>query len=236
MTDETICVFIASSPQIFYTSRSHLEFLGSRRVTWSKFHTEDPQFWSELWTSLLSGTFCSLHFNWYTGKTAIIVQKILGTALLNLVTWVTRCPGFVHPWVWHSLSLWGGRKSCSLAQLMDLCCVIIWNLLYSMVYYLPLLVPWWRAHVMMTKTSLHLICGRLHGIHGDDQCSVCNVLAFLTCRSVFESIWLLFVLSFWSCVIPLADEEICVTVFFHRYLFRFSVTDLFAVLDVVFTI
>jgi hypothetical protein len=38
----------------------------------------------------------------------------------------------------------------------------------------------------MTKTSLRLICGRLCGICGDDQCSVCNVLAFLTCIIVSE--------------------------------------------------
>jgi len=42
------------SPQIFQKSSSHLQTLGSIKVTtWSKSRSDDPRYWSDLWTSLL---------------------------------------------------------------------------------------------------------------------------------------------------------------------------------------
>jgi len=49
--------------QIFQKSCSHLLILGARRVTCNKFHAEDPQFWIDLSTSVLSGASCSVHVN-----------------------------------------------------------------------------------------------------------------------------------------------------------------------------
>jgi len=52
--------------QIFRKCRSHLQMAGAWRMTWSNFRAENPQFLSDLWTSLLSEAFCSMHVNWYT--------------------------------------------------------------------------------------------------------------------------------------------------------------------------
>jgi len=52
--------------QVFRKCRRHLQMIGAWRMTWSNFHAENPQFLSDLWTSLLSEAFCSMHFNWYT--------------------------------------------------------------------------------------------------------------------------------------------------------------------------
>jgi len=41
--------------QIFQKSKSHFQILGTSRVTCCKIHTKDPQFWSDMWTSLLPG-------------------------------------------------------------------------------------------------------------------------------------------------------------------------------------
>ena len=49
--------------QIFQKSSSHLLILGARRVTCNKIHTEDPQFWIDLSTSVLSGALCSVYVN-----------------------------------------------------------------------------------------------------------------------------------------------------------------------------
>ena len=62
------------SQRILHKSRSHLQILGTR----SKFHTEDSQFRNDLWTSLFSGTFCSVHVNWYTLYTLVDRQQWLG--------------------------------------------------------------------------------------------------------------------------------------------------------------
>jgi hypothetical protein len=53
--------FTVRGVQIFQKCRSHLQILGTRRVRFSKFCTEDPQFLNELSTSLLSGTFGLMH-------------------------------------------------------------------------------------------------------------------------------------------------------------------------------
>jgi hypothetical protein len=52
--------------QIFQKSRSHLQILGVRKVTRSKFHNADPQFWTESVTSHSPRSFCSVYVNWYT--------------------------------------------------------------------------------------------------------------------------------------------------------------------------
>ena len=49
-------------PQISQKPSSHLQILGVRTVK-LKFHNDNPQFWSDLWTPLLSGTFYLVHVN-----------------------------------------------------------------------------------------------------------------------------------------------------------------------------
>jgi len=63
----------SGSLQIFQKSGNHLPILDARKVTLGKFLTEVPQFWSDLWTSRLSGALCSLHLDWY----AVIVRERL---------------------------------------------------------------------------------------------------------------------------------------------------------------
>jgi hypothetical protein len=65
-------------PQIFQYRRSHRQILGVRRVTWSTFLTEDQQIWSDLWTSLPSDTFCSVHVNWYFCREGKVLQLLCG--------------------------------------------------------------------------------------------------------------------------------------------------------------
>jgi hypothetical protein len=94
--------FYTTGPLIFQKSRSHLQILHMRSVTWSKFDIEDPQLWSDLWTSLLPDAFCLVHVNWYTllyvrGKNCITMLKILDATIQDLVTPVTRCRRFVNP-------------------------------------------------------------------------------------------------------------------------------------------
>ena len=86
------------SQRILHKSRSHRQILGAR----SKFHTEDSQFRNDVWTSLFSGTLCSVHVNWHTPiyvgrQTAIIRPKILGAVIRNLIAWATRRPAFLQP-------------------------------------------------------------------------------------------------------------------------------------------
>jgi hypothetical protein len=50
--------------KFFQKSRSHIQILDAWTVVWSKFNTEDPKFWSDLWCSLLNGTLCFMHMNW----------------------------------------------------------------------------------------------------------------------------------------------------------------------------
>lgn len=78
--------------QIFQKSISHLEILEARRMTRSKFHTDNPQPKSDIRTSLFSGAFSSVHE--LGGGRAVC--KILGTTVLHLVAWMTRVQGFVH--------------------------------------------------------------------------------------------------------------------------------------------
>jgi hypothetical protein len=52
--------------KIFQKSRSCLKILGIRMVTSRQYHSEDPQFWSDLSTSLLSVAFFLVLVNWYT--------------------------------------------------------------------------------------------------------------------------------------------------------------------------
>ena len=78
------------------------QILGTQRMSWSKFHTQDQQSWRDLWMSLLAGTFCLLHANWHTflyvrKRTAVITLKIFGTKIKNSVTWVSWHSGFMHP-------------------------------------------------------------------------------------------------------------------------------------------
>ena len=84
-------------------SRNYLQILGARRVTWSKFHIEKLQIWSDLWTSLLlwrcvRGACVLIHTSLcQETKTAEMMLKILGATLQNLVDRDTRRLGFLHP-------------------------------------------------------------------------------------------------------------------------------------------
>ena len=56
-----VCQGTTDFPKI----RSHLHIPYVRKVTWSRFRPEDPQFWGDLWPHV-SGAFCSVHVSWYT--------------------------------------------------------------------------------------------------------------------------------------------------------------------------
>ena len=59
---------------------------GARSVTWNKVHTEDPQFWSYPQSSLLCHFLFSARF-FYMWIKNVIILKILGTTIQNLVVW-----------------------------------------------------------------------------------------------------------------------------------------------------
>jgi hypothetical protein len=44
---------------------SNFQILNAKRAIFGEFHTEDPQFWSDVWTSLLSGFLCWVHVHQY---------------------------------------------------------------------------------------------------------------------------------------------------------------------------
>lgn len=74
------------SPHIFQKSRSYQQYLSARRAIWRKFRTEDSQFGNDMWTSLLSGAFSSMHLKRYTflyvgENTAISVLTISGATV-----------------------------------------------------------------------------------------------------------------------------------------------------------
>lgn len=48
----------AEGAQIFWESGVHFQILDARRVTQSNLHTQNSQFWSDLWTWMLPGTLC----------------------------------------------------------------------------------------------------------------------------------------------------------------------------------
>lgn len=99
-------------PQIFRISNSCLQTLGARSMTWSKFHTEHPQLWSDQLHSLLFGTShhaCELNaFLYIRDKTAIIMPKISGATIQNWV--VCPLPGAWDVWTpafWYEqLNIW----------------------------------------------------------------------------------------------------------------------------------
>jgi len=69
-------------------------------VTWSEFYSEDPQFWSAMWTChpahYTRCVWTDTHFSVW-GKVAIIMLKILDAAIHNSVARATRPDGCVHP-------------------------------------------------------------------------------------------------------------------------------------------
>ena len=72
------------NPQIFQKFWRHLQILGTIQLLWSKCHIEDPQFWSDLWTSpliwhILLGTCGLIHIFICKEKTAIIVLRVCTT-------------------------------------------------------------------------------------------------------------------------------------------------------------
>jgi hypothetical protein len=78
-----------------------LNILSARKVTWSKFGTADPRFWSTLWTALLPDAFCLMRVN----RLYILEQvRYCGPAVLEqpvncAVTWrflLDACEQFIH--------------------------------------------------------------------------------------------------------------------------------------------
>jgi hypothetical protein len=53
---------------IFFSKNHHLQTVDARGIKWSKFHTEDPQMWSDPWTSLSRGSFCSVRVKLFVRK------------------------------------------------------------------------------------------------------------------------------------------------------------------------
>ena len=51
---------------IFQKLWRNLQILSAKRVIWSELHSEGPQFWSGVWTSLLSDVLCWAHAHRYT--------------------------------------------------------------------------------------------------------------------------------------------------------------------------
>jgi len=81
--------------QRFHNSWSRLQMRCSRRVTYNKFHAEDPHFWSDPWTLFLSVAFCSVHVNWYTflyvrAGTAVSMLKMLSARIHLILIKVTN--------------------------------------------------------------------------------------------------------------------------------------------------
>jgi hypothetical protein len=89
---------------------NHTQILGSRRVTWSTFHTEDPQFCSDLWTSLLPVVFCSVRVGWHTvlyirGKLQLLCWKHEAMTQNSIVR-ATRVWDLCTPEVGYGLDYW----------------------------------------------------------------------------------------------------------------------------------
>jgi len=77
-----------------YWCRKHsgLHILGARRVIRSKLHTEDPQFCSDLWPSLLLGARELIHIFVCKRRTAVIMLKTVFAVVRKEVFWATRRP------------------------------------------------------------------------------------------------------------------------------------------------
>lgn len=54
-----------SGIHMFQKFRIHFYIVGVRQVTWSRFCTENPKFWSDLWSWLLYVAFCLMNVKWY---------------------------------------------------------------------------------------------------------------------------------------------------------------------------
>lgn len=96
----------ATGSQICVKSGSHLSIIGARTVKQGIYHTDYPQFWSDLWMLLLSGAFFSVYINWYINL--YVVKKCNNFAEnfrhhhIQLLTYVTRHLGFVDHRISHS--------------------------------------------------------------------------------------------------------------------------------------
>lgn len=79
-----------------YKYWSQLQVLGAGRVTWSKFHTETKQFWSDLWTSLIS--LCmwtdTQFFMPRKGNSSNYSENFV-CHCTHVVSWMITCLGFV---------------------------------------------------------------------------------------------------------------------------------------------
>lgn len=121
-------------PLSFRKSSSHLRILGARWVTWSKSHTGDSQFWSDLWThSYLALSTCACNLTdifLLEEETATIILKIMGATVQNLVAgWpdarilCTPAKLCMITLVWF-LYLGFVRRTVNISQLWILCTLI----------------------------------------------------------------------------------------------------------------
>jgi hypothetical protein len=105
-TSENLHIFILDNDtsrcaQVFQKCRRHFQILGARRVMWIKCHAQDPQFWSDLQTSQVSGALPLGHVTLDTfvckdKRPAVIMLKMSGPAVQGLVARATRPMGIVN--------------------------------------------------------------------------------------------------------------------------------------------
>jgi hypothetical protein len=109
----------------FQKSSKTLQILGTGIVTWSNFHTADPQFWSALWMLQLTETSCLVHVRWYAllyeRTITIIMLKILSTATKKFTCLGNQLSGICAPLV-HVIPLYVLHAKPTLISLFDLSC------------------------------------------------------------------------------------------------------------------
>jgi hypothetical protein len=98
---KTPSLWIPVDPQIFQKLKSHIQILGARTATRSKFLSVDPQLRSHLWTSLLASAFCSVHSLlvriFMSGITTRIVLETFGSSVKKFSSPGNVVPGIYAP-------------------------------------------------------------------------------------------------------------------------------------------
>lgn len=83
--------------KFFKKSRSHIQILGARNMTWSELHTGDPQFCRHpCYLALSTQRMYTNNFCVYKRKTTIITLRILVAILANLLTTSTKFAAAAH--------------------------------------------------------------------------------------------------------------------------------------------
>jgi hypothetical protein len=101
--------FKIRSPQIFQKWSSHVQILGSRRVAISLLGSLSSVVTHEPYCYMAVSTPCMWPSTLFVraGEIAVIMQKLLGMTLQNLVALVTICLELVHPcWEWCLVIRW----------------------------------------------------------------------------------------------------------------------------------